>query len=369
MTVLNKIYKRTSTGKIQEWYMEVDGNKYRTISGQTDGKKVTSEWTTCEGKNVGKKNETTPAEQALAEAQAKRKKKLEKEYKETIDEVDNITFRSPMLAETYEGPLENFPYYVQPKLDGVRCVATKDGLFTRNGKAIVSCPHITNALKKVFEEDPDLELDGELYNHDLKDDFDALISLIKQLKPTEADLDASEKMVQYHLYDIRDSGSVFQKRSARLASIVKQVNSKKIVFVRTIEEGDQEALDNRYELFLEAGYEGMMIRLNTPYEYKRTDSLLKRKEMITDEFEIVDVLEGKGNRSGMAGKIIFKLHKPTTEGVETCEANPKGGFAFYKRLLKERETVIGKMATIEFQNYTPKGSLRFPKMLTVRDYE
>ena len=154
-----------------------------------------------------------------------------------------------------------------------------------------------------------------------------------------------------------------------IKELVKQIGSPKFVFVKTKKIKNEEELDACYDEFLEEGYEGQMIRTNSLYEFKRTAALLKRKEFITEEFELVDVLEGKGNRSGMAGKVVIRLHKATTEGETTCEANPKGGMAFYKRLLTEKDDLIGKKATIEFQNYTPKGSLRFPKMLAIRDYE
>ena len=328
---------------------------------------VVSKPTTCDGKNIGRANATTPNEQAMAEALAKRKKKLEKEYKENIDGNDTIVFRSPMLANEYKKEEIDFPVYTQPKLDGVRCVATKDGLFTRNGKVIYSCPHIIEELKPLFKENPSLELDGELYNHDLKDNFDELISIIKQQKPTPEDLKKSEEMLEYHVYDIRNEDKIFSERTDTLHQLVKWF--KKTIYVETCEINSLKELDAKYDEWLEDGYEGQMIRTNTPYEFKRTNGLLKRKEFITEEFEIVDILEGKGNRSGMAGKVVVKLLKPTTEGVETCEANPKGGFAFYKRLLAEKETVIGKMVTIRFQAYTPKGSLRFPCAITIRDYE
>lgn len=363
------IYKRTSTGKIQTWTIDIDGNKYRTVSGQQDGKKVTSEWTVCAGKNIGRSNETTPGAQALAEAKAKLQRKLESEYKLSIDDVDSIDFKTPMLANEFKADEVEFPVYAQPKLDGMRCIASVNGLLSRKNKPIKSSPHVSEALAKIFKEHPELELDGELYNHELKDNFDELISVVKQLKPTEADLQKSKEYIRYYVYDIRDSKLNFAKRTALLKKLVKRINSEYIVFVETAAVTTKEELDSLYNFWLEEGYEGQMIRTDTPYEFKRTNALLKRKEFITDEFEIVDVIEGKGNRSGMAGKVVFKLHKPTTDGKETCEANPKGGFTFYKRLLKQREYAIGKMATIEFQNYTPKGSLRFPKMLTIRDYE
>jgi DNA ligase-1 len=371
MKTLNKIYKRTSTGKIQEWYIEVEGNKYRTISGQTDGKKVISAWTTCKGKNIGKTNETTPEEQALAEALAKRTKKLEGEYKENIKTIDDVSFLSPMLAEDYADVTLSYekPLFVQPKLDGIRCIATIDKLVSRNNKEFVSCPHIREALKEVFKDDSLLELDGELYNHELKDDFDTLVSHIRRTKPSPQEIKECAETIKYYVYDIRDKTKPFSERFKKLEKIVKRLKNPLIVLVDTREVEDQDTLDKYYTEFLDAGFEGQMIRSDTVYEFDRTKALVKRKEFITDEFEVVDVLEGKGNRAGMAGKIVVKLHKTTTDGKDTCEANPKGNFDFYKRLLTDKEKVIGKKATIEFQNYTPKGSLRFPKMLTIRDYE
>ncbi len=368
MTQLAEIFKRTSSGKIQTWSMQIDGGKYRTLSGLQDGAKVISEWTTCSGKNLGKANATSPEEQALLEAMAKRKKKLEKEYKEDIKDVDTIDYPEPMSAHTYKGDFVG-PAYTQAKYDGVRAKATKDGLFSRYGKPFRACPHIIDLLQPVFADNPDIVLDGELYNHDLKDDFDELISCIKQQKPTQADFDKSRNVVQYHMYDIMDTTRIFSSRITDAEDIVRRVNNPAIQLAETHLVTTKEELDKLYELFLEQGYEGQMIRKDARYEHRRTNSLLKRKEFIDDEFEIVDVTEGKGNRSGMAGKVWIKLHKPTTEGVTTCEANPKGGNAFYKRLLAEKDSVIGKMATIRFQNYTPKGSLRFPRMICVRSYE
>ena len=159
---LDTIYKTTKGGKIQEWTIEVVGNKYRTISGQTDGKKVINEWTVCYGKNTGKANETTDKEQAMKEAEAKRKLKLEKDYSETIKGINRKRHFEPMLAakwEDYKNKVE-YPLYSQPKLDGIRCIVTKDGMFSRNGKEIISAPHIRKALYKFFKHDPDTILDG-----------------------------------------------------------------------------------------------------------------------------------------------------------------------------------------------------------------
>lgn len=378
MTTLPKIFKRTTTGKIQEWWMEIDGPKYRTISGQQDGKKVISEWTYCKGKNLGKVNETSPNEQALKEANAKRDKKLEADYKEKVTEVDDVGFQSPMLAEPYvkkkKGKPDEvieltYPVFVQPKLDGMRCIVNNDGMWSRKGNPVLSSPHIREILDPIFRDDSTIELDGELYNHDLKDNFDELISIVRQVKPDAEELKKSRELCQFHVYDFRDPEKIFSARTKYLKRIISKLNDPSIVFVETHEASDKFELDELYNTFLKSGYEGQMIRADTPYEFDRTKCLIKRKETMTEEFEIVDILEGKGNRSGMAGNVVIKLDSPSPTGETTCEAGIKGGVNFYRKLLEEKADVIGKLGTIEFQNYTPKGSLRFPKLIAIRDYE
>ncbi len=167
------IYKATKGGKTQEWTIEVVGNKYRTISGQTDGKKVTNEWTVVYGKNEGKANATTDKEQCMKEAIAKRTKKLESGYFENIKHIHKQQYFEPMLAakwEDYKNKVE-YPLYSQPKLDGIRCIVTKDGMFSRNGKEIISAPHIRESLDKLFKHEPHTILDGELYADKFANDF------------------------------------------------------------------------------------------------------------------------------------------------------------------------------------------------------
>ncbi len=370
---LSKIYKRASSGKIQEWTIEIDGDKFRTIAGQTTGKKTVSKWTNCKGKNTGKANATTPEEQAKKEALAKRTLKLEGEYFATIEEIDNGTkFKSPMLADEYEEYLEKhiieFPAYGQPKLDGIRCIATAQGLFTREGNILVSVPHINEALAPIFLKYPELELDGELYSHELKDDFDKLVTLIKRPKPTAEDIAASV-VIEYWVYDIRDETKVFSERSNRVFELLKELSNKSLVAVETVKLDNDKELEAYYQLVLAFKFEGVMIRQNSEYVFDRTTDLLKRKPWITEEFEILEVLEGKGNRAGMAGKVLLKLPAYKEWPERTCETGILGSHVFCTRLLKEKETVIGKPGTVKFQNYTPKGKLRFPGLVAIRDYE
>ena len=166
---LPTLYKRTTTGATQSWEIEIEEDKFRTISGQLDGKKITNNWTTCKGKNVGKKNETSGAEQALKEAEAKHQKKRDKGYRLDVDNIDVKKFYVPMLAQDFKnknrekdvmteiGSEEDNTtgygnaVFSQPKLDGIRCIAMREGLFTRSGKPITAVPHIHEALEPFFE--------------------------------------------------------------------------------------------------------------------------------------------------------------------------------------------------------------------------
>ena len=98
------LYKRTSTGAVQVWYMELDdmAARYRTHSGRVNGKLVTSEWTEVKGKNIGKANEVFAYDQAKLEINAKYKKQLETGYMDSEVSVDDTSFRSPMLAKNYD---------------------------------------------------------------------------------------------------------------------------------------------------------------------------------------------------------------------------------------------------------------------------
>ena len=117
---LTTLYSRTSTGAVQQWIIEIEGDKYRTHFGQVDGKQQTTSWTTCKPKNEGRANATSADIQAMREAIALWRKKKESGCFEDINDIDKMTFTEPMLAKKYEDYADKiqFPVYSQPKLDG-----------------------------------------------------------------------------------------------------------------------------------------------------------------------------------------------------------------------------------------------------------
>jgi DNA ligase-1 len=364
---LSTLYKRATTGKITEWTIEIEGNKYRMITGFIDGKKTTSAWTECFGKNVGKANGTTDEQQALAEATAIHRKRMEQKSYENIDDIDQESFFSPMLAHDllkYKKPLV-FPLLSQPKLDGIRCIIKADGMWTRKGKPLVSAPHIFEDLKPFFKSYPKAILDGELYCDKLANDFNKLISLARQTKPTAEDLAESKQYLELHVYDFPSYKGTFNERYHALVNhYLAQEFPSTVVLVKTFTVNSKEEMVAKYEQYMEQGYEGQMLRVpNSKYENKRTNSLLKDKQFVTEEYTIVGMEEGKGNMSGKVGKLYFL----TKEGKK-FDAAVNGDWAYLAKLLKAKD-LIGKEATVKYQNLTEEGKPRFGKVIAIRDYE
>lgn len=352
------IFKRDSKGTVRVWHAQTgtDGTNWawRTVSGLEDGKKVESGWKFVEQKNVGKVNETSLEEQAIAEMMAEMNKKLERGYFKTLSDIDSFEKVKPMLAIKHEDARYDFEknrYFSQPKLDGIRCIARKDGLWSRAGKEIVAVPHIAESLKPFFESHPDAVLDGELYNHNLKDDFNKITSLVRKTKPKPEDIAEAAELVEYHVYDMVDGSREFVDRIGTIALLDL---GKNVVVVDTQPIQNEEQMDRLYGKYLEDGYEGQMIRINTFYEEnKRSKSLIKRKEFLTDEFKVIGVEEGKGNWFGHIKRFILELPNGTQFG-----AGVRGTQEVMKAMFENNE--VPDWATLRYFTPTPDGIPRFP---------
>jgi len=365
---LPKLFKRAVNGKTLEWQVEVKDECFRTISGYTDGIKTVSEWTCCEAKNIGKKNATSPAEQADAEALAMWTKRKELGSFESISDIDTPIYFKPMLAHDYNDYKDKikFPIYSQPKLDGVRCIVRADGMWSRNGKPIISAPHIFESLKPLFEQDPDLIFDGELYADKATTDFNTIISCVRKTKPTAEDLRISAECIEYHIYDLPSYDKIFSSRINKLR--IMDVHDKlfrdtkcKVVDTRLLT--DSTKVIPLYTEYINRGYEGQMLRVDSHYENKRSKSLLKHKSFVDAEFEIKGVVEGNGNLTGKVGKLQFEINgKPFESAVN-------GDWEYIERLWHSKDGLIGKMATVKYFELTPDGIPRFGKVIAIRDFE
>jgi DNA ligase-1 len=392
---LQTLYKIDTKGRLREWTMHIDGASFYAVKGLVDGKKTTDKATTTIAKNVGRSNETTPEAQAELQAQAKFQKKLDSGY--ALNEVDaqKKKFYEPMLAHNFKDRQDElvgkYPVYSQPKLDGIRCIVRKEGDTligrTRNGKEIECIPHILKSLNGFFLAHPKAILDGELYNHDLRDNFNKITSLVRKQRPIKSDkmtdkafakkqveyqarVVEAEDVIQYHVYDcpkLNDVVNESQSFDFRMDELkAKLMTNKHIILVETSEVYSLGNLNSLYGQYLEQGYEGQMVRKNSSkYDNKRSTSLLKRKEFIDAEYKVVDIDIGNGNRSGTAKHLVCYCPKTKT----TFNSNIKGSFEYLKEIYDNRKDYIGQLATIKYFQLTPDGIPRFPYAIAFRNYE
>ena len=279
--------------------------------------------------------------------------------------------KKPMLA--YPVSKKEIDYtdkvFIQPKLDGVRCLIQYDKeygvkAYSRTGKEWKNIDHIRMQLWDFFQKYPNVVLDGELYNHDLKDDFEKIISLVRKTKPTLEDRLESEEMVQFHCYDIIDENMKYHDRALFLVSNLKKFDS--IKFLKPIGVDCEERAQLYHKDNLGAGYEGSIVRLNDVYQCKRSHSLRKFKDFHDAEATIIGYLDGKGKREGTLGKFMMQDDDGNEFG---CPPGKGYNYKDLKDMLNNIGDYIGQRATFTYFERTKAGSYRHPLFKCIRNYE
>jgi len=454
-----KLYAIDKNGKIKVWTAAVlqptDKNAVaaayataRITHGYINGKQQVSLRDYNVGKNIGRSNETTPLAQCISETRRKWTDKKEKEaYTETKpadcgegygdisgnnydadDDDDDVASDAgpflPMLAQTFDPATADlaagtkkkkvikFPCYVQPKLDGLRCVsyatrtagasndATAVCLQSRTGAFFTGLPHIAAALRPYLSQHPSVVIDGELYTDQMP--FEELAGLIKKKKITESDV-ARLKKVKYHVYDIYDHAQhdmPYSERMGVLASAVRRCGcvandafhssgtpvagaassgrmlrsaatttvvatedaAAVVVLVRTEQVAVLAEFRQLFAEFVEVGYEGIMLR-NAAGVYRtnfRSNDLQKYKEFLEDEYRIIDFTQGEGRD---AGAVIWVCE--TADGKE-FSVRPRGTMEQRRDWFNDGASYIGKNLTVVYQVLTEEGKPRFPIGKAVR---
>ena len=287
--------------------------------------------------------------------------------------------KKPMLAyPVSDKPIDyNKPTFIQPKLDGVRCVIQAEQVdhfsrpikyevkaYSRTGKEWKNIDHILEQLKPFFAKYPYVILDGELYNHDLKDNFEKIISLVRKTKPMYHDRVESEMKVQFHCYDIIDEELPFEQR-------IEFVHESLMLLGDSIYTVDtnrvfkhEEALNVHYDGNLDSGYEGSILRTNDVYKCGRSWNLRKFKDFHDAEANITGWVEGKGKRKGTIGKFTAIDVDENEFGMPVM-----GKFKDLQDNFEEMKTWVGEIATFTYFERTKAGSYRHPLFKCIRNYE
>lgn len=376
------LFGDASTGKKKMWSVSVeerDGTGVIVVThGYVDGKKQVNERVVSVGKNIGKKNETTPLAQATLEAKALWNKKKDSGYAEASEDTAVVTAAGgagaisttevtvevplPMLAHDYNKRGKNitFPCIAQRKLDGVRCVAISGkGLYSRNGKAF---PHLEHIRAEIDALPSGTILDGELYSDVLT--FQEIVGLVK--KETHRGEDAEKmKKIYLYVYDTIREGVTNAERNVWLSDLFKSHTFHTLHLLESEicnKLDDVKALHAKY---VAEKYEGLILR-NCAGLYHvghRSTDLQKYKEFIDEEFAIRGFKEGDGLEKGC---VIWRC--ATASGLE-FDCRPRGSREERCDLFVHGTEYIGKLLTVRFQEWTEDGKPRFPVGITIRNYE
>lgn len=412
------LYALNKDGSFQEWKVFVEDDVICVHFGKKDGK-IQNKFTTCESKNVGRANEKTAEEQACLEAASKWEKQYRLGYRPTVEELSVDEQFSPMLAADAikKRHMIDYPCYVQPKLDGLRCLVTFDEngepIFNSRGNKVYPLHgEIVTQIKFLQQSTGYPMFDGEVYLHGLS--LQKIISLTKKWrthgdieKELDKDLSADHKRrdkaladnkkeyknfsgnfvsidviperddnryggyesadLQFHIFDIPNKDRVWfnsDTKDGRFVDLLESdvdIDDLSLTHLKAVfgefKNTEQEVRDS-IAFFMQDSYEGSIVRnFKGKYEFgQRSNDLLKWKLFQTDEAVVESVEEDK-NLEGI-------LHCKLKTGVK-FKCKMKGTHA--ERSTSQMKKLISKFITFSYQTLTDDGVPQFPVSLYVRD--
>lgn len=354
---LPTLYHLGKAGKLYQWQLEVKDHMIYTTYGQVGGRMLTTH-KKCKAKNVGKANEVSPQDQAVKEAKAMHKKKLDLKYSDTPEKARLPVFL-PMLAHPIEKVKKlTFPLHVQPKLNGVRCLAHWDGdsvrLMSRGGKEY-HIPHLQTEIAAFLPKQ--FVLDGEIYIHGTS--LQQIVRLVKKYRPGETD---QLQLWVYDLFEMDNPNVPWSKRCEHLAKGFAKCTDPSIVPKESVLFVQNELIRHERDIhvaqmrYVQSGYEGAIVRLfDGVYELgHRSRSLLKVKSFKDDEYRIVGYENGVGKFENC---VIWVCETPDGRRFNVV---PKGTLDEKRAWLESAEEYVGQMLTVRYFELTEDGIPQFP---------
>lgn len=358
------LYKIKGTGKVHIWTIQIQPISAKKIllhytHGWKEGKKVS-----YEKEITTSKTKKSLLEEAIAQASKMWKDKVEKElYSEKIHPTTITSPIRPMLASTfcpelYYSPSKRylipFPAYVQPKYDGIRCLAYRDAkgdiqLESRKGIAFEHMNHIRQEIQRMlfFSTSP-FYLDGEIYAHDMN--FEIISGLVRTKENVPLEMDMRLHYYIYDMIDIVDSEKTYEKRYAYLQKLFRKKYTH-LILSPTYNVSSVSEIMRYHSQFVKDGYEGIILRAKEGiYDInKRSKYLQKYKSFMEEEFKIVGYHQGVASEKGL---VIWECITP--EG-KRFKVRPRGSFEMRRKLFQEAQSYIGKYLTVVFKRYSEEG--------------
>lgn len=368
------LHKKNEKGNLQIWHAIIDGASYTVTYGIKDGKMQTETKTIAAGKNIGKENYSSPEQQAEFQVANKARKKIENSDYEIIKGADIIKANrnkevkeiatdvpKPMLAHDGRKRLDKIEIekiWSQPKIDGYRCLAAKNELYTRKRKIMTGkIPHLLPHLQEYFKILDAAYLDGEAYSD--KVDFNTLQSILnrKPEKMTDEDREIA-KTVKFNLFDYIPNNPKLDIDRMEKVNALKGNDFVNVIQAEIINVKD---IQTKHDEYIKDGHEGLMIRIPfSKYEHKRSYSLMKYKVFDDEEAEIIGFKPEKNNPNKL-GSLIMRFK----DGV-TFDARPKITHNAMAEMFANQDKWIGTWGTVIFQGKLPTGKPRFPRYKGIR---
>lgn len=349
-----------------------------TEYGQVNGKVTITEPTIIiEGKNLGKSNETSMLTQSLIHMRNLYLKKIKTGYSLKVANIttDNLF---PMALQVYDKHKKHikYPCYIQPKLDGIRLISKIENsevkLLSRRLNEFIGFDFIKEEIKLLLENEPNIILDGELYNHELS------LQQISGIVRSE-DKNYEEKLkLKFYIFDcvdLQQHSLTFSERYEKLKELFRHKTFNYLILTDTIKIHNEKSSDKYYKDYIEDGFEGIVYKnLDAKYEYSsykeiRSYQFLKRKKGYDAEYPIIGFEQGSNGKD--VGAIIFIMK---TESGKEFKAVPndtlKNRKKMFQQALENFDSLFkNKLATIKFDEYSNDNTPLRAKFIAIRDYE
>lgn len=347
-------------------------NKYGLINGKHT---ITEPTVINIGKNIGRSNETNIITQALINMRSLYLKKIKSGYVINKSNIDDNQYIYPMALQTYKKFKDklNYPCYIQPKLDGIRCIILYDKksdkikILSRRLHELYGFDFLKNEIKEFLGYDDHIILDGELYCHGMP--LQQISGIVRNEKNNK-----DKQLLKFYLFDCIDVQHrlTFRERLTIMNTKFNEtLNPKFIILTDTMLINNENEGDKLFKQYLKKKYEGIVYKnVNALYEYstikeKRSYNFLKRKNHHTEEYPIEKYTEGKG---GNKGAIVFIMKTNTGKLFNvvpnaTLEERKKMFLLAQKDFNKY---YYGKLATIAFDDYSSDNTPLRAKFITIR---